>query len=1106
MLLRKPIFWISACLLFVGGMFYSAKVFPKAFTILNVELKMNRDNAFSKAKSLSESNKWGPENYNQAATFYHDSQTQNFVELDVGGSEKVSNLMKDGLYHFYTWKVRHYKELEANETIITFTPSGDFYGFKEILSETEEGAALIQTEARQNAETYVQKNTSINLSSYREIEASEEVIPSGRIDHTFVYERMDAEIGDGSFRLKLMVSGDKVSEIKHYIKVPETFSRRFEEMRSANNTLASSASMAMFLLYGFGGIIIGLFVMMRKRWVVWKQAVLWGTFVAVLGSLGEINFWPLMWMYYPTALSQQSFFIQNIFSMIANTLLMSIIYSLSFMAAETLTRRAFPQQISFWNLWSKGASNSMQVLGRTVGGYLMVGFDLAFVITFYLLSKKLFGWWDPASTLFDPDVIATPFPWISSVSRALGAGFWEECLFRAIPIAGAALIGDRFGRRKQFILIGFVIQSLIFAAAHANYPSQPAYARLVELIIPSIIFGLLYLQFGLLPAIISHFIYNAVLMSLPIFSSTATGMWFDQLMVFVVCLIPLWVTLIGRLKEKSWSELDNKFYNSSFKPKPIKKTTSRKTSAKIPNYSLQNKKLIIILGVLGLTSLFLFKKDRDVTGLELNRYEAITIAEEYLVKNGIELGGEWNRLVSVNPSGPGKQNRFIWQNAGKEVYNFLMGDYIDTPGLTIRFAKFDGDLNKRAEEYAVNLNNRGLPLRINHNIPENQEGLDLSEKEAKKLALKTILKYYNLSEASLELVSAEPSKKPKRTDWEFVFKDIAPNKFYDGDKRVRVFINGDNISSHEKFIFVPEEWERNEIEQRAILGVASNAVSFLLIILVFTTVVLGIINWTNNRITSTLVLYIFIPLFIISIISFINQSPSLIASFSTAQPFNNQLGILIASSLVGGLFISIIPAILIASSHFLLREKKKAKGGPGLVEGIAVGIAVAGIFALVNSFQPSLSPVWPSLSSAASRFPLFEVLSNIGSFLTSLGFMTFMVLFISEKTKSWTANKVLFSILFIFLGLIITGTNNITGIGPWVVSGIFVGLVFRWLYISILRYKPDLMIFIISTLTILNLLYEILIPSFPGAALGSAIMITLIIVFNYCWVKFYSRS
>ena len=72
-----------------------------------------------------------------------------------------------------------------------------------------------------------------------------------------------------------MVSGNKVSEIKHYIKIPETFTRRFEEMRSANNTIASTASMAMFLLYGFGGVIVGLFIMMRKRWVVWKQAILW---------------------------------------------------------------------------------------------------------------------------------------------------------------------------------------------------------------------------------------------------------------------------------------------------------------------------------------------------------------------------------------------------------------------------------------------------------------------------------------------------------------------------------------------------------------------------------------------------------------------------------------------------------------------------------------------------------------------------------------------------------------------------------------------------------------------------------------------------------------
>ena len=406
MIFRKPVFWIAAVLLFIGGLFYSVQVFPKAFAILNVDLKMDREAAFSQASALAEKNNWGPDNYNQVASFSHDTRTQNFVELGAGGVEKVSSLMQDGLYHFYAWTVRHYREHEPNETRITFTPAGDFYGFKETLAETEKGAALGAGEARVIAENFVQNETSIQLSEFESIETSEEVMPSERIDHTFVYERKEEQIGDGFFRLRLVVSGDKVTELKHFIKVPETFSRRFEEMRSANNTLATSASMAMFLLYGFGGIILGLFFMMRKRWVIWKQAVYWGFFVAAFGTLGEINFWPLMWMSYPTALSEQSFFLQNIWFMVANTFAMAIIYSLSFMAAETLTRRAFPQQINLWQIWSRGATSSIQVLGRTIGGYLIIGFDLAFVISFYLLTKKLFGWWDPASTLFDPDVLS----------------------------------------------------------------------------------------------------------------------------------------------------------------------------------------------------------------------------------------------------------------------------------------------------------------------------------------------------------------------------------------------------------------------------------------------------------------------------------------------------------------------------------------------------------------------------------------------------------------------------------------------------------------------------------------------------------------------------
>ena len=83
MIFRKPVFWITATLLFIGGLFYSVQVFPKAFAILNVDLKMDREAAFSQSSALVEKNNWGPDNYNQVASFSHDTRTQNLSLIHI---------------------------------------------------------------------------------------------------------------------------------------------------------------------------------------------------------------------------------------------------------------------------------------------------------------------------------------------------------------------------------------------------------------------------------------------------------------------------------------------------------------------------------------------------------------------------------------------------------------------------------------------------------------------------------------------------------------------------------------------------------------------------------------------------------------------------------------------------------------------------------------------------------------------------------------------------------------------------------------------------------------------------------------------------------------
>src|SRR5204863_9590658 len=114
--------------------------------------------------------------------------------------------------------------------------------------------------------------------------------------------RQDVRAGEGRYRLRLVVSGDKLTELTYFLQIPEAFSRRYEEMRSANNTISIFASVGVVVyLIGFCGV--GLFFMMRRRWVVWRPAFICGVIIAGLTALAEVNSWPLIWMDYDTALA-----------------------------------------------------------------------------------------------------------------------------------------------------------------------------------------------------------------------------------------------------------------------------------------------------------------------------------------------------------------------------------------------------------------------------------------------------------------------------------------------------------------------------------------------------------------------------------------------------------------------------------------------------------------------------------------------------------------------------------------------------------------------------------------------------------------------------------
>jgi hypothetical protein len=1100
---RRPAFWIVLSLLSIGAVFVGVHYFPQAFSILALDITMDRAHALDAARQVAARDGLGPSDYSEAASFTGDDEAQTFVELEGGGKAAFTRMLRENLYAAYTWRVRHFKSGETNETTISFTPDGHLYGFAEKLKEDAPGAAIDASAARRIAEQGATSRWNVPLADFALVEQGQERRPGGRVDHTFTYERTRETLNEGRYRLRLDVGGDRLTGVTYFIKVPEAFTRRYAKMRSANELIGIGSVVGMALVYVIGGIGVGLFFMMRRRWILWRHAAVWGAVVSGLQTLATINEFPLAWMSYDTAIPRTTFLAQQAALLGASFVGFAVFFGLSFMAAETLSRRAFGNHPQLWRAWSNDAAPSIQILGRTVGGYLLVSIFFAYDVVLYLVMTRVFGWWSPAEALLQPDVLATYAPWLSAIANSFQAGFWEESLFRAVPIAGAALIGERVGHRRLFIVIAFIVQAAIFGAGHAPYPNQPAYARPVELIIPSIGFGLLYLYFGLLPGIILHFTFDTVWFAIPIFMARVPGIWFQQFMIVALALVPLWVILWRRMQAGHWLDLAPEYRNAAWTAPPPREAVAE--SAPPPQASLGSRArtLWIAGGTVAIVALlaaqFTGARANPFGGLPVSQAQAESLARAELQRRDVTLAPKW-RVMLTPDDGSGGPHQFVYETAGEQRWRDLLGVYLPKPRWHVRVATFVGDANETAEEWQMYVTASGEVRGVHHILPEARAGASLEEADARQRALAAIKSRFNLDGSQLKEVSAKPQKQKARTDWTFMFTDTSIAPLPQGEPRIDADLSGDEVTSVARYVHVPEDWDRAQRAASTRNLIIQIAESIVFGGLLLGAAIVGMLAWSRRRYTPRLFVYAGGFVLLVAAIALANNLPKVIANLPTAVPLQLQLIGVVAISAVGLTVLAALVGLAMGAVPSRLAGLGRVEDRDAVMLAIAGGCVAAAFGAAAAAVR---APLWarvPAFDPLGAAVPLVDAVINpLSGYMTRMAVITATLATLDRACGSWTRRRSISIAALVAIGFLAGATPAGSHAGGWALAGAITAMSLVILYVGLLRFDITLVPLALAVTAAIGAVARGAGRPFPGALAGNLLAALALLLLGLFW-------
>ncbi len=766
--------------------FKGAEVFPSA----SIDLKVPR------TEILSLTGKWADYlGYKSAGAissteFSYDDGAKTFLEHELGLAD-ANLLMREKIPVWY-WSSRLCRPFNLEEFTTAISPAGRVVSFEHSIENDLPLPSIQHSDARLLARSFVEERMKLPLNGYKPVEDGSVVQPH-RTDHYFTWEDARQDFKGARLRAYVYVSGNKITAFNHFLYIPETWLRKFSELRSYNKALEAVAGIVYAVLNV--ATFFAFMWMFAKGAVRWRVALAVASVVAAVDYLESVNSTPNILRNYTTTMSYNGFVLDIYVSALWSAIGEFVQALMLAGAAEALYRSLYPAKVALEKVFTPEGLRCRQVFTGLVAGHAVFGIHLGWIIFYYLLGKPL-HFWSPLEVR-NVESLSTIAPFFSAMYIGVTAAVSEEFTYRVLGMS-------IFQKLVKSFWLANLLQALAWAFMHSNYPQEPAYARGVELTVVGLFYGFILRRYGLLPCLVSHFVFDTFLGVTPLMCSSLPGL---QLSSFIaVC--PFVLALIAGaflIKRQGWGQeeaLINAVIPVSAIPDAIEEVLPHSQYTYKP-LSRRTRWLLAAVAVVAVLVEFGYKF--PVVGQEarlaISREQALDRASLYLSNRKFK--PSYRMQAAWLSRGIGAQELQEFQYLFEKLKFKKTAALANLPGHQLVWhVRFFRPLDP--EEYMVSLDSSGQVVAFDLTRAEDAHGARLSPSQARAVAER----YLSLEHPELRpfrFDSARCEERKARTDHILTYK-VPRFDAPEAEFKVNVHLVGDLISGYEQYWDLPDKW------------------------------------------------------------------------------------------------------------------------------------------------------------------------------------------------------------------------------------------------------------------------------------------------------------